>query len=316
MQVTISSTAEAQAADAALSKKAEATEVEQQNSASSEQQDESNEEESETSENLEDSESDESAESEDDEDTLKDEQDKSQRPKKKGGYQKRIDKLTRERSLAAEEAQYWKEQALKAGKADKQDQPPTQKTEAVAVAESKPLAKDFDTHEDYVEALTDWKIEQKEKQSTEKAKLAEAQAEHQKRQAKFQENIQSFTKATPDFNDVLEEVEHIPLSQTLKDAIVTSDDGARLIYELAKNPTEYERINSLHPAAALRAIGAFEAKLSSEPTKTKEIKTITKAPAPISAIAKGSAPLTKSLSDPNLPFSEYEKLRLKEIKKK
>jgi hypothetical protein len=105
----------------------------------------------------------ESAESEEDEIDESDESDKDaddsdkSKPKKKSGYQRRIDKLNARHKAAQDELEYWKSQALKTGQAE-----PKQEQKVDRKADGKPNPESFETHSEYVEALTDWKLDQKE----------------------------------------------------------------------------------------------------------------------------------------------------------
>jgi hypothetical protein len=93
--------------------------------------------------------------------------------KAKGGFQRRIDKLTREKADAARETEYWRQQALRTSPVETKVE--TQKVEA------KPKEDDFQTHSEYVEALTDYKVNEKVKalkaeQNEERAKTAGIQS--------------------------------------------------------------------------------------------------------------------------------------------
>lgn len=262
-------------------------------------------EDSETSENAELEDSD-SSESTDDED-LKDESKDDQKPKKKGGFQKRIERFQKKISEKDQEVEYWKREALK-GKSPDKAEPETQFK--AKPTDAKPKAESFETHEEYVDALTDWKLEQKEKERAAKAEQAQIKNEREKQVQSFQSKVSEFQKSHDDFDEVVAEVDDIPLSMPLQEAIVSSDIGPQVMYELAKDRDELERINRLSPIAAAREIGKIEARLAKESSSAKETteKKITKAPPPIAPVgSKGSAKTIKSPDD--MSFSEYKKWR-------
>lgn len=260
----------------------------------------------------------EESESEGDPDS-KDEQDskdaEKDKPKKKSGFQRRIDKLNQRVSAKEQEAEYWKQQALKS--ANESSAEPKVEPKKQDASEGKPKPDNFDTHGEYVEALTEWKTDQKLKerdQKHERSKLEEAQA---KLVSTYSERMKSFSEKVEDFQDVLEEVNDIPLSPTLRDIILSSQNGPELAYEMAKNRDEYARLCKLPPTEAAREVGKLEARLSlkaSDPTT--ESKKVTNAPKPLSPVKAGSAPVKKSLSDPTLSQREYEQLRMEQIKKR
>lgn len=235
------------------------------------------------------------------------------KPKKKGGFQRRIDKLSERARLAQEEAEYWKQQALKTAGESKNTKPQVEKP-----AESEPAGKpnpdNFDTHAEYVEALTDWKLEQREKQRALEARKTELQTEQERLQKAHIQRVQSFAEKTEDFQEVLESVDDVPLSLVVQEAILQSENGPELMYELAKNRAEYERINQLPPIAAARELGRFEAKLAaSKPTdKPKEQKKTTQAPKPIAPVGGKRGSVEKSIYDSDLSQAEYERLRAKQ----
>ena len=253
-----------------------------------------------------------------DDDGLKDESKEDQKPKKKGGFQKKIDKLSAKAARAREEAEYWRNEALKAKPQEKPEVNTKPKTETQSLS-TKPKEESFDTHAEYVEALTDWKIEQRDKDREMKAKEVEVKTQYEKAVKSFQQKVSEFQKSHDDFKEALEDVDDIPLSFGLQEVIVSSDFGPQVMYELAKNREELERVNRLSPLAAAREIGKIEARLAKESDsseKNQNINKQTKAPPPINPVSgKGSARPIKSIFDPNISQTQYEELRMQQIAK-
>lgn len=244
-------------------------------------------------------------ESEESEDTDND------KPKKKGGFQRRIDKLNARNSAKDAEIEHWKQMALKSA-----GEPKPEPVETKPVVEGKPDPENFETHAEYVEALTDWKIEQREKSAKEQARKVELETEHEKTLKSHTERVKSFADKTEDFNDVLEAVDHIPVSVTVQEIILSSENGPELMYELAKNKDEYARICKLPPIAAARELGKLESRLSpkaSEEKKTEEPKKITKAPQPIAPVGSKGGGVQKTPESMNQ--QEYETWRREQRKK-
>lgn len=248
----------------------------------------------------------------DDEDEIKEDL----KPKKSRGIQKRIAKFQQKLSAKDQEIEHWKQVAL-AGAGKPQDQA---KPAADAANGSKPditgkpKAENFDSHEDYIEALTDWKLEAREQAKEAKAKEEQYKTEYQKIAKSHHERLTEFKKTVPDFDEVIAEVDDVILSSELQESIATSDYGPQIMYDLSNNRSALERIAKLSNLAAIREIGKLEAKYDkgSQESQTKETKTITKtkAPPPIDPVgSKGTAKLAKSLSDPSLSQAEYERMR-------
>lgn len=288
--------------------------VDEIKSASAEKAEETKEE-SETSEDLESSDADESeAEAQDDEKESKEDDeslDGEQKPKK-NGVQKRINKLVKKNSEKDREIEYLRKELMKKG-SEQPDKPET-KAPAKETLEGKPKADDFEDHSDYIEALTDWKLEQKEKAKEAAKKAEDLKSDYQKQLDKHNEKIREFKKAQEDYEEVITEFieEHgdLKFSVALEDSILASDVGPQLVYHLAKNKEELDRINSMSALAAAREIGKLEARLSKK-SESNIQKKQSKAPAPIEPVNSGrSSSVRKSIYDESLSQAEYEKLRM------
>lgn len=265
----------------------------------------------------------EETEHEDSEEESEAEAPKDDKPKKKSGWQRTIDKKTRQAAEARREADEAKREAeflrhrvreLSAGAADPKADPakPTE-------APGKPNPDQFDTHSEYVEALTDWKLEQRDKAREAKDQKQRLETEQERLNRTYVERRESFKTEHADWDDVMSEVDGIPVSPAVTQIILESENGPELAYELAKIPKEYARICKLSPLAAAREIGKIESRLAQKASsETKpETKKITKAPAPLAPVGnggKGSAP--KSIFDADISQAEYERLRAEQLKKR
>lgn len=297
------------------------TEKEDTKSASQEEtQEDENKEASDASSDLEDS--DENEADSQDEDKPKDDEENQEgekKPKQKG-FKKRIDKLNKRLSDKDQELEYWKRQAIKGKDAEQDPQQKLTQKEATS-PDDKPKSENFETHAEYLEALTDWKVDQREKAKEAKQRETEVKTQFQKQEESFRAKVAEFKKEQSDYDEVIadfiEEHGDITFSPGLHELIMTSDLGPAIAYELAKNKEELDRINALSPLVAAREIGKLELRLSkdSESSKKPEIKT-TKAPPPLKPVGgNGSAKIAKSISDPNISQRDYERLRREQIAK-
>lgn len=232
---------------------------------------------------------------------------------KKGGFQRRIDKLNARVSERERELEYWKAQASKGAGDEK-----VKETKTATPAEGKPNPDDFDTHADYIEALTDWKTEAKFSARELKAEQAKIQDAQNAVMQKHSDRVKAFSESHRDFSELLENVDEIAVSPAVQELIISSDHGPALMYELAKNPAEFERINSLTPLQAAKELGRLETKLSSKDSSGNrvEAKRTTSAPKPMSPLGTGKGAVAKSISDPNLSFSDYERMRHEQMKRR
>lgn len=165
---------------------------------------------------------------------------------------------------------------------------------------AKPDPAAFQSYDDYVEALADWKSEQRvlsvlKDRDEQRAKAAEGAAVEAKAQA-WAERQDDFRAATPDYDAVLG-ASKLQVSPHVVDTLLDSDAGPELAYHLAKNPETVKRINALSPLAAAREIGRIEASLSTP--AAPRTKPSSNAPAPISPV-KAAAPVLVDLASANM----------------
>lgn len=260
-----------------------------------------------------DGETEDGADEEESEDGSESKESETGKAKKKGGFHRRIAKLNAQKAEAQREAEYWKAQATK-GAGDSKNQPVETKPKS---PEGKPNPDDFETHAEYIEALTDWKTDQKLQDRDRKFEESKKKAAEEKALESHSERVKAFSEKTPDFAELLESVDGVQVSPAVEDLIISSEHGPELMYELAKNFAEFERINQLPPLAAAREMGKLEAKLLSKSSTVSETKKTTNAPNPIAPVGKGgSGVFTKSIDDPNISFADYERIRLKQLKAK
>ena len=214
--------------------------------------------------------------------------------KPKRSARERINELTRRAHEAEREAQHWREVAER----------------KPAESSDKPSPDKFGSYDEYVEALADWKADQRvaesfKRRDAERSQAAEARAAEAKAQAWAERQI-AFREATPDYDAVVGK-SSVQVAPHVVDTLLDSDSGPELAYHLAKHPETVKRINSLSPLAAAREIGRIEASLST-PAAPRD-KPASKAPAPITP-ARSSAPASVNLATANM--DQYIEARRKQ----
>lgn len=240
--------------------------------------------------------------------------------KKKGGFQRRIDKLNG-RNAALQQRLEVLESLLAKNAGGAKSEAPKVDTATASTDEGKPNPDNYNTHAEYVEAVAEWqadkKVEQKLAERDKKAEQARL-ADAQKAAAQtYSERVKAFTAKTPDFTEVMADADDVPMSQVMQQAMLESEHGPALAYELAKNPEEAARIAGLHPISAAREMGKLEAKIAARASEAKstEPKKTTQAPKPIEPVGGAkSTGVHKTLEDMN--FSEYEQARRKQMNSK
>jgi hypothetical protein len=218
------------------------------------------------------------------------------------GVQPRIDELTRKRHEAEREAAYWRGVATQ-GKAQ------TSVVEQTA-APTKPSPDQFDDYGAYVEALAEFKAEEKITKVLSERETKAAEKQHvETRAASWNERQASARAAMPDYDAVVG-ASSTPIAQHVAETILESEHGPALAYHFAKNPDVLERLNSLSPRQADREIGRLEERLSS-PTEVAATPVKTSA-APRPATPLASQGRSNTVDPSKMTQAEYEAFRKKQ----
>lgn len=213
-------------------------------------------------------------------------QDREANGRFKNPVQPRIDELTRKVRENEREAAYWRARAEAAAAPPKE--PP-----------KKPTPDQFDDYGAYVEALTDFKADEKVNTALDAREKAAAEKQQaQTRVTTWNERVVEARKSIPDYDAVMAASE-VPVAEHVLDELRESDLGPQLAYHLDKNPDVAEKLNTMTPRQAAREIGRLEAKLlgtasaspdpkvdaPQEPPAPK-VKT-TNAPPPVKPVGQG-----------------------------
>lgn len=204
--------------------------------------------------------------------------------------QPRIDELTKKARENEREAQYWRQRAESREAQD-----------SAKAAPIKPTPDQFKDYNEYVEALAEFKADEKvdAKLKVHDEETAKRQT-LEKRAATWAEQVSSLKSTLPDYEEVVS-ASDVPVSDHVRAAIEDSDKGAELVYHLAKNPEVAERLNKLGELGAAREIGRIEASLA-KPVETKlepeviedpvPVRKTTSAPPPAKPLSSGRSTAT------------------------
>lgn len=130
--------------------------------------------------------------------------------------------------------------------------------------DAKPSRAQYADEEQFIDALTDWKLEQRDR------------AAHQGRQ---QEQLKSLATKTESLYQAAEKLpgfdrevfEELSLTKAMAQTIIDSDIAPKLMAYLSANPAEVDRIGSLSHARQAAELGKLEAKVASTPVKTTKV---------------------------------------------
>lgn len=248
---------------------------------------------------------------------------------KGGGWQRRIDKLTKELNE--------ERRARQVAEAKGTERTPTEQAKDKPVEQgqrSKPKSSDlkadgtpkYPDYDAFLEDYAAWRDEQLEEKFsgklTEAQKKAQTDAENQKQEKVITEAFEKRTKAAQAKHDDFEETvfgEDSPISEgriqsgSVIDGFILDPDneGIEVLYHLCKNPGEIDRISKLSPQKQIRELGKIEDSiLASNGTEEKhspDQKKVNGLPPPIRPVATGTAKSAVKLSE--LGMDDYAKAR-------
>ena len=210
--------------------------------------------------------------------------------------EKRFSELTKARKLAEESAAKEREQreALETRLKELEQKVNPQ---PIQVEEVEPKPEQFTDAFEYARALAEYSAEQALKNRDKQEAERRANEERQKLIQSWQSKLEVTKAELPDYEEMIASAD-VQVSNEIRDAILESEVGPRILYHLAENIDEARKIAEMPMISALRAIGKLEAKYEAQSTskeapkaeaETKPSVAKSKAPAPISPIKTSSA---------------------------
>jgi hypothetical protein len=137
---------------------------------------------------------------------------------------------------------------------------------------------------EYAEALAQWSAENALAKREQEVKQKEVEAKRATVIQTWQQKLEATKAELPDY-EVMVSSSSMSVNDTVRDAIVESDVGPRILYELASNDELAEKLSNMTTAGALKLIGKLEAQFekTEEPAKAekKTVAAKSKAPEPI-----------------------------------
>jgi hypothetical protein len=229
----------------------------------------------------------------------------------------KIDKKHRQMKEAEEFA---RSEALRALAAERRAEQLQQELEAakksgpapVSEAPKEPKPEDFKTVAEYTDALVSYRVEQRFAADRAKAEREAAEREKEARAREFGKRLGVAQTKYDDFTEVLNSIKGTDLERVHQDVteyIQESEQGAELLYHLAKNPDVLDRLRKLSPRRFIAELGKLEAKWEDPAPPAKEdtptlsevattARPVSKAPAPIAPLdTAGIAPVAKKPED-------------------
>lgn len=226
----------------------------------------------------------------------------------------RMSELVSQRKAAETEAQQAKREA-----AELRARLEAMSAQAAPVKEEpRPDRSKFANDEEYIEAVAEWKADQRLAKREQEQAEARAKAEREQLVKGWQTAQQRARAEIDDYDEVIK-ASDVNLPGHLHQAILESDVGPHLAYYFAKHPDEAKRYNAMSPTKALRELGRLEDRLAEDadddqpatkPSPKAEIET-SKAPPPTARVKDARA----VDPGPAKSFEEYRARRHAEMKR-
>jgi hypothetical protein len=207
-------------------------------------------------------------------------EDEAKTGKQNPKLEKRFSEITKQREAAREEAKREREarESLEAKVAELERR--SQPQQRVETLDEEPKPEQFNDAFEYARALAEYSAEQALKNRDRVELEKKYQAEHDKLIEVWNDRLETTKKELPDYQDMIESSD-VMVSDQVRDALLESDAGPRILYHLAENPDYAEKLSKMTVISALREIGKLEARF--EKTETKPV-TRSKAQAPINPL--------------------------------
>jgi len=221
---------------------------------------------------------------------------KKQNPK----LEKRFSEITKQREEARREAEqerqrrYELEQRLQS--IERQAQP------QVVVDDKEPQPSQFQDAFEYAKALAEHTADKRIAEMKQQEAQARAQAEIQTLIQNWATKVQHAKTELPDF-DVIVASSNVVVHDAVRDAILESDVGPRILYHLAEDADYARKVANMPVRVALKEIGKLEARYEAKAEDKPVARS--KAPAPVTPIRSAAGVAETKLNSDGQWYGSY-----------
>jgi hypothetical protein len=200
--------------------------------------------------------------------------------------ERRFSEITKQREAARDEARREREarEALETRLRELESKvnPPAEKPQNDLGDEPQPEM--FNDMFEYAKALAEYTADKKLLERDNEEKARKAAAEQEAKFSAWADRVNAAKNELPDFDDMVQSSE-VRVSDPVRDAIIESEHGPKILYWLAENTDYAKKLADMSAVSAIREIGKIEARF--DKAKEPEPKAVvgkSKAPAPISPL--------------------------------
>jgi hypothetical protein len=238
-------------------------------------------------------------------------------PKKKNHNGRRFDELTRDLGFYKTKAE-----ALEAQMRNQRFEPVKEDRHTAVDSQAVPNKDDFADESYYNLAVLKWHVRNEMEQER-------ALAQRNQTVKEFEKKVRDAKQGYDDYDDVMADAQSHPLFYAdyphITEKVVRSNYGPDLMYYLASNRDEADRVASMDPISAISYLTELEGYIRSALGEKEEVekpgisKKVSRAPAPYETPAGSPAPSSngkRSIYDTNLSRSDFKTLWQKETGQK
>jgi hypothetical protein len=227
-------------------------------------------------------------------------EEKKQNPK----LEKRFSELTKARKEAEAKVKELEDRLA----AQESTKAPTQAPES----NQKPTPDNYKDAFEYAEALAEWSAEQALVRREMEVKQKEFEVQKQKVIQTWQQKLETTKAEYPDY-DAMVSSSSVKVNDTIRDAILESDVGPRILYELASDDEIAEKLSTMSTSNALKLIGKLEAQFekTEEPAKAekKTVAAKSKAPEPIRPLRSTGGVADVGMDGNDMSYQQWKAAR-------
>jgi hypothetical protein len=214
--------------------------------------------------------------------TADDQKERKPNPK----LERRFSEITKQREAAREEARLEREQRERLetrvkeleGRVTPQAQAPQDD-----VGEE-PTPDQFSDMYEYAKALAEYTADKKMAERDLQDQNRKAAAEQEVKFKAWADRVNAAKSQLPDFDDLVQSSD-VRVSDNVRDAIIESEHGPKILYHLAENSELAQKLAGMSDVSAIREIGRIEARYERDTKpEPKAVVGKSKAPAPISPL--------------------------------
>ena len=218
---------------------------------------------------------------------------KKQNPK----LEKRFSEITKQREEARREAEQERQRRVEL---EQRLQNLEKQTTQPVVTEQEPQPSQFQDAFEYAKALAEFTTDKRIEEMKQQDAQEKAQAEMQRVIQSWATKVEQAKAELPDFDAIVASSD-VVVSDAVRDAILESDVGPKILYHLAEDAEYARKVASMPVRAALKEIGKLEARFE---TKVEPVVR-SKAPAPVTPIRATSGVAETKLDSNGKWYGSY-----------